>query len=164
VYEADGVKITAFAVDHHPISPAYGYRFDYKDRSVVFSGDTVKAESIAVNGKGADVLIHEAMLKDVVGEMETAANKYGRKNFAKILHDIPDYHASPRDAAEIAVQGGIAHLVLSHVIPPIPHWLGERVFLRDTDLPGLDSHLAYDGMLITLPAGSKDVTFTDLGR
>lgn len=164
VYDQDGVKITAFAVNHDPIAPAYGYRFDFKGRAVVFSGDTVKTESIAVNGKGADVLIHEAMLKDVVAEMEVAANKYGRTVFAKIMHDIPGYHSSPRDAAEIAAEGGIPHLVLSHVIPPLPYWLGERVFLRDTDIAGVDAHLAFDGMLITMPAGSKDVIFGDLGR
>jgi ribonuclease Z len=164
IYDADGLTITAFAVDHDPIFPAYGYRFDYKGRSVVFSGDTVKSNSIAVHAKGADVLIHEAMLKDVVAEMEAAAARYGRTSFEKILHDIPDYHASPVDAAETAAEAGVRHLVFSHVIPPIPHWLGERMFLRGTGAGGVDTSLAFDGMLITLPAGSTEAEFGDLGR
>lgn len=39
VYEKDGVKVTAFEVDHG-IRPAYGYRIDYDGRSVLLSGDT----------------------------------------------------------------------------------------------------------------------------
>lgn len=164
VYEADGLTITAFAVDHEPISPAYGYRFDYKGRSVVFSGDTSKTHSIAVHAKGADVLIHEAMLKDVVGRLEEKAKLYGRAVPERVMHDIPSYHASPRDAAEEAAEAGVGHLVFSHVIPPIPQWLGERLFLRGLDDLGIDTRLGYDGMLITLPLGSKETQFDDLGR
>ena len=43
VYEANGLRIRAFAVDHAPATPAYGYRFDYRGRSVVISGDTMSA-------------------------------------------------------------------------------------------------------------------------
>jgi len=32
-----GLKITAFQVNHEPVYPAVGYRFDYKGRSVVRS-------------------------------------------------------------------------------------------------------------------------------
>lgn len=164
IYDEGGLRITAFAVDHEPISPAYGYRFDYKGRSVVFSGDTARSHSLAVHARGADVLIHEAMLMDVVAQMEAAAAKYGRTSFAKILHDIPGYHASPRDAAEVAAEAGVRHLVFSHVIPPVPHWLGGRMFLRDTGIGGVDTRLGYDGMLITMPAGSAETRFEDLGR
>lgn len=162
VYNQNGVTITAFAVDHHPISPAYGYRFDYKGRSVVFSGDTVKSASLARHAKGADVMIHEAMLMEVVHRMEAAAKAAGRTRFEQILHDIPDYHASPRDAADVAGEAGVAHLVLSHVIPPLPHWLGERMFLRGTETPGVDVRLGFDGMLITLPADGGPARFDDL--
>lgn len=163
VFDKDGLKITAFSVDHHPILPAYGYRFDYKGRSVVFTGDTVKDENIARYSKGADVLISEAMLMQVVEEMERVATQYGRDRFAKILFDIRDYHVAPGDAADLAAEAGVKHLVFSHVIPPLPQWLGERMFTRDTDRPGLDVHLGYDGMLITLPADGSAARFDDLG-
>jgi ribonuclease Z len=39
VYEHDGIKVTAFTVEHG-IKPAVGYRIDYDNRSVVLSGDT----------------------------------------------------------------------------------------------------------------------------
>ena len=164
VLERNGLKITAFAVDHEPIEPAFGYRFDYKGRSVVFSGDTHKSAALAEAAKGADLLIHEAMAMEAVGIMEEAAKRNNLPRFEKILHDIPDYHASPRDAAETAAAAGVPTLVLSHVIPPVPAWFGRILFLRDTGIDGVDTHLAFDGMLIELPAGSKDVNFSDLGR
>lgn len=163
VYDQDGIRITAFAVDHHPISPAYGYRFDYKGRSVVFTGDTVRTENIARYSKGADVLVSEAMLMGIVEKMQAVATGYGRTRFAKILHDIRDYHIAPGDAADLAAEAGVKHLVFSHVIPPLPQWLGERMFLRGTDRPGLDVRLGFDGMLITLPADGGAAQFDDLG-
>src|SRR5207237_5227361 len=42
VWDHDGLKVTAIVVAHDPAAPAYGYRFDYKGRSVVISGDTRK--------------------------------------------------------------------------------------------------------------------------
>ena len=95
--------------------------------------------------------------------MERVATQYGRDRFAKILFDIRDYHVAPGDAADLAAEAGVKHLVFSHVIPPLPQWLGERMFTRDTDRPGLDVHLGYDGMLITLPADGSAARFDDLG-
>jgi ribonuclease BN (tRNA processing enzyme) len=48
-------------VQHPPVTPALGYRFDFKDRSIAFSGDTAPLEAVATMAKGADVLVHEAM-------------------------------------------------------------------------------------------------------
>jgi ribonuclease Z len=33
VLESDGLTITAFAVDHSPVHPAVGYRFDFRGRA-----------------------------------------------------------------------------------------------------------------------------------
>jgi ribonuclease Z len=55
VYERNGVRVTAFEVDHGPeIKPAYGYRIDYRGRSVLISGDTRFSENLIRNGKGVD--------------------------------------------------------------------------------------------------------------
>ena len=40
IYDSGGIRVTAFEVDHRPVSPAFGYRIDYAGRSVVLSGDT----------------------------------------------------------------------------------------------------------------------------
>lgn len=59
VYEANGVKVTAFTVDHGPVKPAFGYRVDYRGRSVAMSGDTKPSENLIKFSQGVDVLIHE---------------------------------------------------------------------------------------------------------
>src|SRR4051812_9532394 len=59
VYEASGVKVTAFLVDHGPVKPALGYRIDYGGRSVVISGDTKPSANLVKFARGADVLVHE---------------------------------------------------------------------------------------------------------
>jgi ribonuclease Z len=60
VYEHNGMKITAFDVDHgEAIRPALGYRIDYAGRSAVISGDTRFSENLIKFAKGADVVVHE---------------------------------------------------------------------------------------------------------
>ncbi|WLE98896.1 MAG: MBL fold metallo-hydrolase [Candidatus Electrothrix communis] len=61
IFNEDGVKITAFFVDHRPIIPAFGYRIDYGDHSVVLSGDTRVSENLVAFAKGTDILVHEAL-------------------------------------------------------------------------------------------------------
>lgn len=59
VHEANGVKVSAFFVDHGPVKPAFGYRVDYQGHSVVISGDTKPSESLVKSSQNVDVLIHE---------------------------------------------------------------------------------------------------------
>ena len=59
VYEANGVKVTAFLVDHGNVKPAFGYRVDYGGHSVVLSGDTRPSENLVKHAQGVDVLVHE---------------------------------------------------------------------------------------------------------
>ena len=59
VYEANGVKVMAFLVDHGPVKPAFGYRVDYRAHSVVLSGDTKPSDNLVSFSQGVDLLIHE---------------------------------------------------------------------------------------------------------
>jgi len=159
VLQDGGLAITAFAVTHTPVRPAYGYRFDYRGRSVVVSGDTVKDAGLIAAAKGADVLVHEAQANHLVALMREEAQKTGRARIAKILGDIPTYHTSPVEAAQAANEAGVRLLVLYHLTPPPPAApLVERMFVRGVDAvrPG---HwvLADDGLLITLPIASDAV-------
>src|SRR6185295_9032016 len=72
VLDEDGVKVTAFLVDHAPIVPAFGYRVDYHGHSVVLSGDTRLSENLIRHAKGVDVLIHETF--DPVAARARSAN------------------------------------------------------------------------------------------
>ena len=63
VYETNGVKVTAFEVDHGPlIKPAYGYRIDFDVRSVIISGDTRYSENLEKHAQGATLVIHEVAI------------------------------------------------------------------------------------------------------
>ncbi|GGZ79147.1 MBL fold metallo-hydrolase [Paraglaciecola chathamensis] len=64
IYEEDGIKITAFTVDHGAVKPAFGYRIDYDNRSVIISGDTRYSENLISYSKNTDLLIHEIATGD----------------------------------------------------------------------------------------------------
>lgn len=90
VFEADGVKVAAFAVNHGPlIHPAYGFRVDYAGRSVLISGDTKFDEAVVRNGVGVDLLIHEVCdaPQDVLGKLQNRA--------------VVEHHTSPEEAGTI---------------------------------------------------------------
>lgn len=158
VYEKDGVTITAFAVDHRPVTGAVGYRFDYKGRSVVLSGDTAPSPTVIAAARGADLLIHEALNPEMAGVIGAAMKKAGKDKTAKIMADIPGYHTSPVDAARIADKAGVKALILTHIVPALPFRLLNGYFLDG-------AHAEYkgpitigeDGMIFTLPAGSAEI-------
>ena len=90
--------------------------------------------------------------------MERAASKAGNASLAKILSDVPDYHATPVEAAEIAQASGAGHLLYYHVVPPLPAPGLAGAFLEGTaDAYSGDITLGVDGTMISLPAGSKAI-------
>ncbi len=78
VFDRNGLKVTMFRVDHDPVRPAVGYRFDYQGRSVVVSGDTKRSENLVAHARGADVLVHEALRGDMVKRASEVAAQTGR--------------------------------------------------------------------------------------
>ncbi len=165
VLEEGGVKITAFRVDHAPVSPAVGYRFDYKGRSVVVSGDTAASADLASAAKGADLLVHEALQPRMVAAMTQALAAKGVANTAQITRDILDYHASPEDAARAAKAAGVKALVLTHIVPPTPSRFFDAAFLGEAPrLYAGPITVGADGMMFSLPANSVDIIERDLMR
>jgi ribonuclease Z len=62
VFDAGGVRITAFKVDHGGEHlAALGYRIDFRGRSVVLSGDTTFNENLIRHSQGVDLLVHEVI-------------------------------------------------------------------------------------------------------
>lgn len=162
VFEEGPLSIEAFPVSHAPVHPAFGFRITYKDRSVVFSGDTKRDPNIAIISEGADVLFHEALQPRLVKITGDNAAAQGNESVAKIMADIPDYHTSPEDAAEIAEEAGVGTLVLYHLVPAPPSPLLYPAFLGDAeDRFSGELIIAEDGMLISLPAGSDEVVLVD---
>lgn len=163
VLEADGLRITAFAVDHDPVVPAYGYRFEYRGRSVVISGDTAKNANLVRYARYADVLVHEALAAHMIAPVTEYARANGLERWAKLTTDIVDYHATPVEAAEVAKEAQARMLVFSHLVPPLPNVIARRMFLRGVK-EAWDGRveLGHDGMHITLPPDSEAIEVSSL--
>jgi ribonuclease Z len=107
VYEKNGVKITAFLVDHGPVKPAYGYRVDYAGHSIALSGDTRPSENLVHFAKGVDVLIHEALDPDSFRSVRTGFNQQQTES-------IIAHHTTPEQAGEIFTKVKPKLAVYSH--------------------------------------------------
>jgi ribonuclease Z len=160
VYDQDGLKIQAFLVNHDPVEPAYGYRIDYGGRAAVVSGDTKKVANMVRFSRGADVLVHEALNPDMVEMLASALDQTGNKRAGTMARQVIAYHTTPVEVAEIAKEAGVPHLVMTHMVPPLRNALMRRMFMRGvTAARGAgDTVLGYDGLLISLLAGSKAFT------
>ncbi len=105
VYEQNGVKVTAFEVDHGAaIKPAYGYRIDYNGHSVVLSGDTRYNENVVKYGTGSDLLIHE------VGSArkELMVNLFAQRIIA--------HHTTPTEAGQVFSRAKPKLAVFTHIV------------------------------------------------
>lgn len=163
VFAGDGLTVTAFRVAHSPVEPAVGYRFDYKGRALVFSGDTAATPSIVRNARGADLLVHEGLQPRLVARMTAALERRERQGLAKITRDILSYHAAPEDVAAEAQAAGVRHLVFSHTIPQLPSPLVYPAFLGDARRRFAGTiTVAEDGMVFSLPAGTSGLDFRRL--
>lgn len=158
VYDVGGLKVTAFPVDHAPVAPAVGYRFDYKGRSAVISGDTARSENVQRIAQGADLLVHEALAPHLVKLITEAAEKADNPRMATITRDILDYHTSPVAAAEIAAAAGVDYLLYNHIVPPLPVALLEKQFVEGVDAV-YDGPVTVgsDGDWVGLPSDSDEI-------
>ena len=154
VWQDDTMTVTSFLVDHHPIDPAVGYRFDYRGRSVVISGDTNTSDNLFAAAAGADIAFHDALARDSLDIMQNAMLESGRTNFAQIIADVTDYHADTRTLEEAATAAGIEQLVLYHLVPTPMNSLTETMFLRGLSDKTL---LAHDLQVFELPPESDEV-------
>jgi len=121
VIQDDNVKVSAIIVEHPPVKPALAYRFDFKDRSIAFSGDTAPLAAVATMAKGADVLVHETMY---VPALEKAIKDRIAKGgwpvtFEAVMAHAKADHTPSEDVGPIAQEAGVKTLVLSHLIPTI---------------------------------------------
>jgi ribonuclease Z len=90
VYDKDGIKVTAFAVDHGEfVKPAYGYRIDYRGHAVTISADTRVNENVVKYGTDADLLVHEVFA--VKPELMKSP----------VIQVIAAHHATPQEAGTV---------------------------------------------------------------
>jgi ribonuclease Z len=134
ILERNGVKVTAFLVDHGGLlHPAYGYRIDFGGRSVVISGDTRPNENLIRSAAGTDVLVHEV-----------AATPPELLARSATVRRIIGFHTLPEDAGRVfsRVKPRLAvysHLVLLTTDPAFPPPKAEDLLPR--------TRTTYDGPL-----------------
>jgi ribonuclease Z len=109
IWERDGVKVTAFEVDHAPVKPALGYRIDYAGRSVVLSGDTRVSDNLIRHAQGVDLLVHEVFVPETLQRAGVPPER------ARI---IIDYHLTPEQAGEVFTRAKPKLAVYSHICLP----------------------------------------------
>ena len=110
-YESGGVKVTAFAVDHGAVKPAFGYRVDYDGHSVVLSGDTRYSENLIRFAQGTDVLIHEVIDVDAY---EHSGTHFSPEQQKKVIA----HHTTPEQAGALFAKVKPKLAVYSHIVPP----------------------------------------------
>lgn len=165
VYDDGALRITAIEVDHAPIEPAYAYRFDYKGRSVVITGDLKYHAPLIVSAADTDLLVSEAISRTMTTSLEHAAHAVGRGRTEAIMHDVQDYHISPEEAASLANDARVKLLVYYHLLPAPDGFLTRRLFASGVNAVRRgDWTIAEDGSLYTLPLGSPAVQIGRIGN
>jgi len=105
VFDQNGVKISAFLVDHGDLVPSYGYKIVTPDKTIVLSGDTTYNENVIEQAKGADILLHEVMSEEGLSRLSEGWQKYHHA-----------YHSTSGQVAKVASMAKPKLLVLYHVL------------------------------------------------
>ena len=106
VYKSKNVEVHSINVDHGGgVEHAYGYKINYKDKSVVISGDTNYSEELVNAANDVDILIHEI-----------AAAPSSLINKSEKVRGIMNYHTTPEELTKIINQTKAKFTVLNHVL------------------------------------------------
>lgn len=136
VMATDKVRVRCARADHYNVVD-YAYRFDTPDRSFVFSGDTRPNDALIELARGADVLVHEAMLVSALGTITDG-------NAPRLMDHLLGSHTTTEQLGRMAQAAGVRTVVLSHLVPAFPsitdamwiegvrrHFSGEIIVGRD---------------------------------
>jgi ribonuclease Z len=110
IWDADGVRIGAFEVDHRPVAPTFGFRFEADGCRVVLSGDTTVCDNLVAWAKDADLLVHECFI-----HREMLARRGGRVDQG--LENVAAYHTLSSEVGKVARRAGARVLALNHFVP-----------------------------------------------
>jgi hypothetical protein len=140
IYPAGGgvdknrVSVQATLVDHRQVYPAFAYRFDTPDGSVVFSGDTgpnttdnrdrpegdpaLASGNLQALADGADILVHEVI------DTAWVNVKFPNANMAALKVHMLNAHTQIERVGQVAAYCNVKTLVINHIIPgmaPLSH-------------------------------------------
>ena len=108
--ELDNATIESVKVDHHPVDPAFGYKFILGPKNIIFSGDTRYCEALEKYSKHADILVHEVFVGLDYDPVRMSSDT---------IENISDYHTTPEEIGVLASNASVKKLVLNHFVPPV---------------------------------------------
>ena len=120
IFDEDGLTITMFPVCHEPIAPAVGYRFEYKDQTVVFSGDTNVCPAFAEGARDADLLVSEVSNQAIWDRALSMARAANNQRQVEMIQEGLEYHAESLALARMAQEVDVKKLALTHFFPSFP--------------------------------------------
>ncbi|HPB31086.1 MAG TPA: MBL fold metallo-hydrolase, partial [Candidatus Sumerlaeota bacterium] len=115
VYGDSLVSVTAILVNHGPVYPAFAFRFDTPDGSVVFSGDTgYPCTNLIRLAQDADVLVHEVIDPGFIDNLfpQPIPDQYKPLKF-----HLESAHTMINDVGKHATEANVKTLVLNHIVP-----------------------------------------------
>lgn len=112
VLRRGGLTVTAFAVAHGPVDPAFGYRFDLDGRSLVISGDTTAIDALVEHARGADVLVHEVVSPEVERRRAAMLDEAA-------IERVIARHATPEECGRLFAKIRPRLAVYSHIVPSV---------------------------------------------
>jgi len=125
VMQDEHLTVTATLVDHPPVVPAFAYRFDTSESSIVISGDTLPSNNLIRLAEGADILVHEALYVPAVDRLVARV-----PNAAALKRSILSHHTPVEEAGRVAQAAGVKKLVLSHFIPADDPTVTDQMWLE----------------------------------
>ena len=108
--ELDNATIESIKVDHHPVDPAFGYKFILGPKNIIFSGDTRYCEVLEKSSKDADILVHEVFVGLDYDPIRMSLDT---------IENISDYHTTPEEIGILASNASVKKLILNHFVPPV---------------------------------------------
>jgi ribonuclease BN (tRNA processing enzyme) len=111
VFEDEVVQVSAIVVTHGHAVPAFAYRFNTADGSVVFSGDTTVNEDLIAFARGAEILVHSVA---DLGYLE----RHGITGAA--LERMAGLHTDVSKVGGVAERAQVGELILNHYLPAEP--------------------------------------------
>jgi ribonuclease Z len=144
VYDAGGIKVTAFQVEHDDGNPAFGYRIDAAGRVILLSGDTTYSENVVQNGMNADLLVSNVVA------FSDAMEKAGT------LKPVINKLTTPEQAAAIFLKTRPRLAVFSHIVKKdLPGDAGDNVVIERARKAGYDGPLVMGQDRMTIEVGDQ---------
>src|SRR5882724_1085378 len=123
VMTAGDVKVTALRNVHPPITESFALKFEFPNKTIVFSGDTAYFPPLAQFARGADILVHEVMYAPALERLLART-----PNAPTLLAHLKASHTLTDEVGRLATQAGVKTLVLSHLVPADDPSVTEKVW------------------------------------